>query len=902
MTENSSAIFTGHRPLGYVSNHIPLVTRYITSRKEHLIITVAGKTFHTYGSSKLGLLSVSKIHPVDITALTADSFLVFVAAGKDIYAWRRGTELKRMFSGHKSDVHHMLTFGPKLISVDVDSVLKVWDIKTGNEDLEMTFNNEKTKITCLCHPSTYLDKVLVGSSQGHIQLWNLKSTKLIYTFAGWESGVMCMEQAPAIDVVAIGLENGDIMVHNMKYDETVVKFSQDWGAVTSLTFRTDGTPVMISGSSSGHVGCWDLEKRKLSHQMRGCHVGPVSRVVCLTGEPILVTNSKDNTLKQWIFDMSDGGGRILRYREGHSEPPARIRYYGGSGDSILSAGHDSSLRVFSTVTDYLNRSLGHASYNRKLSKKHRVAEDPVRMPPIVEFTSDTSKDREWDNIACVHRDLAVTTTWSYGHGKMGELQLLHDRFKEDVNLKKSTTASCLTVTACGNFVLIGYTSGHVDKFNIQSGIHRGSYNHGDNPAHKNPVRGVATDGLNQQTVTADSKGIVKFWRFKAGTLLTKLVLGADLNCIRLNRDSGLMAIALENFSIRVIDIDTRSVVREFSGHDGFITDMTISGDSRWLVSVSMDGTGKVWDLPHGHCVDWVQFDSPPVSVDLSPNGDMMATSHVGDLGIYLWVNKTLYEHVTLSPIGKNAKPVKLSLPANLSLKETEDDDEGIDMMMDTEESEPEFASPEQISNDLITLANLPGSRWQNLLHLDVIKAKNKPKAPPKKPKAAPFFLPTIPGLETKFDVSSIAQEKDEAVSTNLNLGMTSLTEFGTQLSKAEDEEDYLAVIKTLLEKGPSALDIEIRSLGPEGGGTLTTLAQFLTLLQVGFKSNQNFEALQSYLSLFLKVHGEILSKEETLVKSLSEIQSLHDNKWSRIHEEIDQSLCLVKFFKSSFLS
>ena len=28
MTENSSSIFTGHRPLGYVSNHIPLVTRY----------------------------------------------------------------------------------------------------------------------------------------------------------------------------------------------------------------------------------------------------------------------------------------------------------------------------------------------------------------------------------------------------------------------------------------------------------------------------------------------------------------------------------------------------------------------------------------------------------------------------------------------------------------------------------------------------------------------------------------------------------------------------------------------------------------------------------------------------------------------------------------------------------
>ena len=111
-------------------------------------------------------------------------------------------------------------------------------------------------------------------------------------------------------------------------------------------------------------------------------------------------------------------------------------------------------------------------------------------------------------------------------------------------------------------------------------------------------------------------------------------------------------------------------MRQLAGHAGVITDLTFSADCRWLVSVSMDGTGKVWDLPTGHCVDWVQFDKPAVSVDLSPASDMMATSHVGDLGIYLWVNKTLYQHVTLAPLSKHARPVKLSLPANLSVEQS----------------------------------------------------------------------------------------------------------------------------------------------------------------------------------------------------------------------------------------
>ena len=31
--------------------------------------------------------------------------------------------------------------------------------------------------------------------------------------------------------------------------------------------------------------------------------------------------------------------------------------------------------------------------------------------------------------------------------------------------------------------------------------------------------------------------------------------------------------------------------------------------------------------------------------------------------------------------------------------------------------------------------------------------RNKPKEPPKVPKAAPFFLPTVAGLEPKFDIT-----------------------------------------------------------------------------------------------------------------------------------------------------
>jgi hypothetical protein len=52
-------------------------------------------------------------------------------------------------------------------------------------------------------------------------------------------------------------------------------------------------------------------------------------------------------------------------------------------DLFLYEAEDSTLRVFSTVTDLLNRSLGVASYNRKVAKKHKQINNPLKMQPII---------------------------------------------------------------------------------------------------------------------------------------------------------------------------------------------------------------------------------------------------------------------------------------------------------------------------------------------------------------------------------------------------------------------------------------------------------------------------------------------------------------------------------------
>ena len=70
-----------------------------------------------------------------------------------------------------------------------------------------------------------------------------------------------------------------------------------------------------------------------------------------------------------------------------------------------------------------------------------------------------------------------------------------------------------------------------------------------------------------------------------------------------------------------------------------------------------------------------------------------------------------------------------------------------------------FVTPPQLDGELVTLTLLPRSRWQTLLNLEVIQQRNKPKEPPKPPEKAPFFLPTLPGVEHRFDLAQVEQEK-----------------------------------------------------------------------------------------------------------------------------------------------
>ncbi|NXK38854.1 WDR36 protein, partial [Piprites chloris] len=890
MSREGVGLFAGFRVLGRFSGHVPHVLRYHGRHREFYVATAVGRSVHTYNVKKLGIVSVSNALPQDITCLAADRMLIFASYDNILHAFARNKEVVHTYEGHKARIHLLQPFGDHVISVDVDNVLIVWNIQSEEEYLQVDFDKTTFVVSALLHPSTYLNKILLGSDQGSLQLWNIRSNKLLYSFPGWGFAVTTLAQAPAVDVVAVGLVSGHIIVHNIKFDETLMKFQQDWGPITAISFRTDGHPVMAAGSPVGHIALWDLEDKKLMCQMQDAHSTAIAGMSFVPGEPLLITNGADNALRVWIFDGPGGTGRVLRSRMGHSAPPTKIRYHGQNGEQILSAGQDGTLQSFSTVHDRFNKSLGRGSINKKKSKKKGLKLDTMALPPITAFASEVAHQSDWDGIIACHQGYITCTTWNYQKTSMGAHKLRPEEFSK----YKPTDiyATAVDITSCGNFAVIGLSTGQVNVYNMQSGIHRGHY--GKEKAHEGAIRGVAVDGLNQLVITAGSERLIKFWKFKTKELVYSTELSSSPSAILLHRDSGILGIAFDDFNISVLDIETRKIVRTFSGHHGRINDMTFSPDGRWLITSSMDCTIKTWDLPSGCLIDCFLVDSAAVSLTMSPTGDFLASAHVDDLGIYLWSNRSLYSLVSLRPLPADYEPALVTLPSTCPVQDEDmsGEEEPCDEMI-------EYVSPEQLEEQLVTLSSLPESRWKNLLSLDVIKKKNKPREPPKVLKTAPFFIPTVPGLIPRYVPP---EEEKDTQSKVVNLGvLAQKSDFYIHLEEALSTNEYKVPLDLLKRLGPSNTEIELRGLAPEGGGSMEVMLSFLRMIGMMLNKKYNFELAQAYLALFLKLHLKILSSEPNLLEELSKLSMQLEETWIHLQTLFNQSLCVLTYMKSALL-
>lgn len=790
----SGALLTPYRAAGFVSDSTPAVVQ--RRGTETFVTTSVGRAFQVYNCANLRVRFVGPQLPGRITALEVHGDYTFAAVGADVHVVHRVDELG-VLRGHAHPVRLLTRLGELLVSVCAGRQLNAWHVVGTAADFDAPAASVSLSPdmapTAILHPATYLNKLLVGGRSGALELWNVRSGRRVYRFVGWGSAVRALAQATAVDVVAVGLESGRVLLHHLREDATLASFEMHSGAACALAFRTDGVPILASASDTGHVALWQLDERKLAAQIEFAHDSDVRAAHFLHGEPVLLTSGADNALRMWLFDQPSGGARLLRARSGHSAPPTRVRFYsdgvtgaaaGAAGATdLLSAGADRSLRRTSLWLQQQDSELsqGHVlAKARKLGRNTRPS--ALKLPSIVDFDAAALREREWANLVSCHAGSALVSTWHTSRRALGKLVLSSPAGE------RAGAATAVCASRCGNYAIVGTASGRIDKFNLQSGMHRGRFGGeaeaGDARAvdaagHRGAVRGLAIDGSQRYLISAGHDGTVRLWELHSRAHVATLLAESAVARLCAATDSALVAAACDDARIRVFDVRARTLVRQLDGHTRAITDLAFTPDGRCLLSAGLDGSLRLVDIPTARLVAWHSVSRPVTSLAWSPRGEFLATTHAGCVAVCVWANRALFSNLALDAAVD--RPTQLPLPAGAL---GDDDDEGAEedgadggadgagregralggaeersLAAAAARAAEEAASrdalrrlarPAQLADALPTLSGVPAVQWRSLHALEQIQERNKPEKPPEAPPETPFFLATRAGLEPEF--------------------------------------------------------------------------------------------------------------------------------------------------------
>lgn len=187
------------------------------------------------------------------------------------------------------------------------------------------------------------------------------------------------------DKIITGSDDTRIHVYDTKTGREIKQLIGHEGGVWALQY--DGN-ILVSGSTDRSVRVWDLEKGKCIQQFLG-HTSTVRCLVILKPtkigedengqpiimpkEPLIITGSRDSSLRVWKLP---GPGDRSVIQSGHhaqdSDNPYFIRALTGHhhsvraiaahGDTLVSGSYDSSVRVWKISTgDLLHRLTGHTA-------------------------------------------------------------------------------------------------------------------------------------------------------------------------------------------------------------------------------------------------------------------------------------------------------------------------------------------------------------------------------------------------------------------------------------------------------------------------------------------------------------------------------------------------------------
>ncbi|KAI6176244.1 hypothetical protein M3Y97_00777500 [Aphelenchoides bicaudatus] len=890
--DKESQILVPHRCVGRVFGKKPACYYGIqTSATLGYISFPINNSVFTYKIKPLVLAWISEPVASDVRVVVRDKTRIFAADddGIDVLNFN-GTRLKRLLQKKlKSPINFLISMGNILVCIEENGFISVVDVKTGNVLVEIETPSSFV-ISSAIHPDTFYNKIVLGSTDGRIRIVNINTAKLVHEFQQnhlFNCEITCIVQSPAKDVLAFGMEDGNVHLRNLKSGDILFTFRQD-GSVTGISFRTDGIETMATTNSAGTIALWNLNERLLIGQKIAAHSGKIHSVFFLLGQPNMITCGEDNKIARWFMETEIALPVPSKIIEGHKGEVTAIKF--ATDTSILSSGIDGHVRKFNIYRGDRISQLGVA---REVKKKE-ISKDrfiDVRLEPIIDMKLEKMREHVWDNVACVHKDSPIVSTWSSRRYTKGTHLFCHDRFTKDGRyLSASVTA--VEITNSGDLCFVGYSSGHIDAYNMQSGKFKFTF---ENPkfkstkkestlAHKAQIVAIFSYLNSRDVVTVSANGTIGWWMVESAAKLKKFIdCGEKVSVATFSRESRLLAIGLHEVgNVHVLDADTGATARVFKNIARDESDFALlefSNNSAYLLTADTSGIIRLIDLKSATLIGSIRCSNVCKKAVFSPNDLYVATCHENQSEIFIWTNRSKFASIyhstrldenlpvqALSCFAPNIIEDEIDFELNDDEEEEtegvetrvrrfviDDDESDIEVLNESIEIDVEETADVTEEKGLFTLSGQPSHRWAVLPYIDVIKSRNTIRDVVKKPINVPFFLESTPN-----EMDIIVADQTRKIALADRSGDEIWTEWARKLSGATVTGDYIVCFNSLTDLSTPQIDLEIRSLPT----SLTVAFVRMILAKLGESSQLDF--VQAILCTFIRVHRDRIAQIDTV--------------------------------------
>ena len=140
--------------------------------------------------------------------------------------------------------------------------------------------------------------LVTGSHSGAIRVSSVATGKLIRRFAEHEAGIHCVAFSLDANRIATGSKNGLITVWDANTGASLATWYGDFETMYSVAFSP------VDGLIASGGGVWNADTGESLQSFSG-HLGPVSLVAFTPAGDVVISSSRDNTMRFWDVGTGD---------------------------------------------------------------------------------------------------------------------------------------------------------------------------------------------------------------------------------------------------------------------------------------------------------------------------------------------------------------------------------------------------------------------------------------------------------------------------------------------------------------------------------------------------------------------------------------------------------------------